>query len=181
MIRLKQLLRELSEKEIDRLLDKIKNKQFRFIGSGDNARVYEIDGEDKVFKVTTERDEYEVAKVIAGRWNEFTTFIPVYYVNEEQSMYIMANAEPISSSTRAMIERFLRDFTQYAREQGGEVSIFEYLDNDGARNTDPKLVNFLRALQQDVERTGIVEFDLDLDFNADNVMMWDNKIVLVDW
>lgn len=180
MIRLKSLL-EIVDDELARLLDKIKNKQFRFLGAGDNGRVYEIDGEDRCFKITQERDEFEVAKVIVGRWTEFTTFIPVYYVNEEKHLYIMANAEPISSSTRAMIERFLRDFTQYAREQGGEVSIFEYLDNDGARNTDPKLVNFLRALQQDVERTGIVEFDLDLDFNADNVMMWDNKIVLVDW
>jgi hypothetical protein len=80
-----------------------------------------------------------------------------------------------------MIDKFLQDFTQYARAEGGEVSIFEFLDNDGARNIDPKLVNFLRALQQDVQRTGIEEFDLDLDFNSDNVMMWDNKIVLVDW
>ena len=80
-----------------------------------------------------------------------------------------------------MIDRFLQEFTQYARAEGGEVSIFEFLDNDGARNTDPKLVNFLRALQKDVERTGIEEFDLDLDFNSDNVMMWNGNIVLVDW
>lgn len=180
MIRLKSLL-EIVDDELQRLLDKIKNKQFRFLGAGDNGRVYEIDGEDRCFKITQERDEFEVAKVIVGRWTEFTTFIPVYYVNEEKHLYIMANAEPISSQTRIMIEKFLQGFTQYARSLGGEVSIFEYLDNDGARNTDLKLVNFLRALQQDVERTGIAEFDLDLDFNADNVMMWDNKIVLVDW
>jgi hypothetical protein len=180
MIRLKSLL-EITENELSRLLDKIKNKQFRFLGQGDNGRVYEIDNEDRVFKITQERDEFEVAKVIVGRWSDFTTFIPVYYVNAEKHMYIMANAKPISSSSRAMIERFMSEFAQYAREQGGEVSIFEYLDNDGARNTSPKLVNFLRALQQDVERTGIAEFDLDLDFNADNVMVWDNKMVLVDW
>jgi hypothetical protein len=180
MIRLKSLL-EIVDDELQRLLDKIKNKQFRFLGSGDNGRVYEIDGEDRCFKITQERDEFEVAKVIVGRWTEFTTFIPVYYVNEEKHLYIMANAEPVSDSVKVMIEKFLQGFTQYARSLGGEVSIFEYLDNDGARNTDLKLVNFLRALQQDVERTGIAEFDLDLDFNADNVMMWDNKIVLVDW
>jgi hypothetical protein len=180
MIRLKSLL-EIVDDELQRLLDKIKNKQFRFLGSGDNGRVYEIDGEDRCFKITQERDEFEVAKVIVGRWSEFTTFIPVYYVDEKQHMYIMANAEPIPGSVKSMINKFLQDFTQYARAEGGEVSIFEFLDNDGARNTDPKLVNFLRALQQDVERTGIEEFDLDFDFNSDNVMMWDNKIVLVDW
>lgn len=180
MIRLKSLI-EVVDTELSRLLAKIKNKQFRLLGAGDNGRVYEIDGEDRVFKITRERDEFEVAKVIVGRWTEFTTFVPVYYVDEKQSMYIMANANSISAETRTMITAFLRDFAQYAREQGGEVSIFEYLDNDGARNIPTKLVNFLRALQQDILRTGIVEFDLDLDFSADNVMVWNNKMVLVDW
>lgn len=181
MIRLKQLLRELSEKEIDRLLNKIKNKEFRFIGSGDNARVYEIDGEDKVFKVTTERDEYEVAKIITGRWNEFTTFIPVYYVNDKEHMFIMANAELLPDSIKKTVDQFMKRYGDFARSEGGEVSIFDFLDADGARDTDIKLVNYLRALQQDVQKTGIAEFDLDLDFSSDNLMMWNGKIVLVDW
>lgn len=181
MIRLKQLLRELSENEIDRLLDKIKTKQFRLIAGGDNGRVYEIDGEDKVFKVTTERDEFEVAKVIAGRWNEFTTFIPVYYVNEREHMFIVANAETLPESDRQMIDNFIEQYKKFAYQEGGEVSIFDYLDADGARNTDIKLVNYLRALQRDVQKTGIAEFDLDLDFSSDNMMIWNGKMVLVDW
>ena len=181
MIRLKQLLRELSDQEITRLLDKIKTKQFRLIGGGDNGRVYEIDGEDKVFKITTEIDEFEVAKVIVGRSSEFTCFIPVYYVNDREHMYIMANAEQLSDSDRSIIDQFMNRYKQYAREQGGEVSIFDYLDDDGARNTDIKLVNFIRALQRDVDRIGISEFDLDLDFSSDNMMTWNGKIVLVDW
>jgi hypothetical protein len=181
MIRLKQLLRELSDPEITRLLDKIKNKQFRLIGGGDNGRVYEIDGEDKVFKITTERDEFEVAKVIIGRASEFTCFIPVYYVDDRKQMYIMANAEQLPESDRSVIDQFMERYKQYAREQGGEVSIFDYLDDDGARNTDIKLVNFIRALQRDVDKTGIIEFDLDLDFGSDNMMIWNDKIVLVDW
>ena len=51
MIRLKKLLREMSESDIRRCLNKIRDKQFRLIGQGDNGRVYEIDGEDKVFKI----------------------------------------------------------------------------------------------------------------------------------
>jgi len=35
MIRLKNLLKELSESDIQRCLDKIQNKQFRLIGAGD--------------------------------------------------------------------------------------------------------------------------------------------------
>lgn len=181
MIRLKQLLRELSENEIDRLLDKIRNKQFRLIAGGDNGRVYEIDGEDKVFKITTERDEYEVAKIIVGRWNEFTCFIPVYYVNDREHMYIMANAETLPQADRAMIDKFMDQYKKFAYQEGGEVSIFDYLDADGARNTDIKLVNFIRALQRDVQKTNIDEFELDLDFSSDNMMIWNGKIVLVDW
>lgn len=181
MIRLKQLLRELSENDINRLLDKIKNKQFRFIGSGDNARVYEIDGEDKVFKVTTERDEYEVARVIAGRWNEFTTFIPVYYVNDREHMFIMANAEPLPANIKQTVDQFMKRYGDFARAEGGEVSIFDFLDADGARDTDVNLVNYLRALQRDVQKTDIDEFGLDLDFSSDNMMIWNGKMVLVDW
>lgn len=181
MIRLKQLLRELSDSEINRLLDKIKNQQFRLIAGGDNGRVYEIDGEDKVFKITTERDEYEVARVIAGRWMEFTCFIPVYYVNDREHMFIMANADTLPNSDRQMIDNFIEKYKKFAYNEGGEVSIFDYLDADGARDADVKLVNYLRALQRDVQKTGIAEFDLDLDFSSNNMMIWNGKMVLVDW
>ena len=180
MIRLKSLL-EIVDSDLKRLLDKIKNKQFKYIGAGDNGRVYEIDGEDRCFKITRERDEFEVAQIIVGRWSEFTTFIPVYYVDEKNSMFIMANADPLPNNIKSMIDEFMSRFASYARELGGEVTIFEFLDNDGARDTNPKLVNFLRALQQDVQRTNVDDLDLDLDFSSGNVMMWNGNIVLVDW
>jgi hypothetical protein len=75
----------------------------------------------------------------------------------------------------------MEQFKQFARSEGGEVSIFDFLDADGARNTDVKLVNFIRALQRDVEKLDIPEFDLDLDFGSSNMMLWNNKLVLVDW
>jgi hypothetical protein len=181
MIRLKQLLRELSNQEISRLLDKIRNKQFRLIGGGDNGRVYEIDGEDKVFKITTERDEFEVASIIIGRATEFSCFIPVFYVNDKEQMYIMANAETLPDSDRINIDKFMEQFKQFARSEGGEVSIFDFLDADGARDTDVKIVNFIRALQREVDKLDIPEFDLDLDFSSSNMMLWNNKLVLVDW
>jgi hypothetical protein len=181
MIRLKQLLRELSNQEISRLLDKIRNKQFRLIGGGDNGRVYEIDGEDKVFKITTERDEFEVASIIIGRATEFSCFIPVFYVNDKEQMYIMANAETLPDSDRINIDKFMERFKQFARSEGGEVSIFDFLDADVARDTDVKIVNFIRALQREVDKLDIPEFDLDLDFSSSNMMLWNNKLVLVDW
>lgn len=178
MIRLKQLILEMTESDLDRCLTKIKNKQFKLIGAGDNGRVYEIDGEDKVFKITKEQDEYAVAEKIVNRYTEFTTFIPVYYVNGKD-MYIMANANPLSSKDRVIFDRFILDYNSYARNEGGEVSIFDFISV--SNNINPKLDNFINALQADIEKLNIPEFDLDLDFRTDNIMIYNGKMVMVDW
>ncbi len=180
MIRLKTLILELNDVDLKRILKKINNKQFTLFGQGDNGRVYEITDEDKLFKITTEIEEYRVAEIIVGRASEFTTFIPVYYV-DGQNMYIMANASQLSAKQQTMIDEFIANYKSYAQEQGGEVSIFDYLDADGARSTNMQLVNFLRALQRDVQKTGVDDLDLDLDFKTDNIMLWNNKLVMIDW
>lgn len=178
MIRLKHLLQELSESDIQRCLDKIQRKQFRLIGAGDNGRVYEIDGEDKVFKITQERDEYEVADIIVNQYNDFTTFIPVYYV-DGKNMYIMANASELPIRLKKRIDMFLDDFAQFARSEGGEVSIFDFIDETD--NINPEIDNFLNSLRVDIEKLQIPEFELDLDFRSDNIMIWNGKMVMVDW
>lgn len=180
MIRLKTLMREMSEDDVKRILEKIRKKQFLLFGQGDNGRVYEIAGEDKLFKITTETEEYRVAETIVGRTTEFTTFIPVYYV-DGRNMYIMAKADDLSSKQKINIDQFILKYKTYAQDQGGEVSIFDYLDADGGRDVDMQLVNFLRALQRDIQKTGIEDLDLDLDFKTDNVMIWNNKLVMIDW
>lgn len=168
----------MSDSDIRRCLDKIQNKQFKLIAQGDNGRVYEINDEDKVFKITKEQDEYEVARNIVNRYTEFTTFIPVYYV-DGKNMYIMANATELPTRIKREIDLFMQDFAVFARSEGGEVSIFDFLDETDS--IDPLLDNFLNALKTDVNRIGIPEFDLDLDFRSDNVMMWTGNLVLVDW
>ena len=178
MIKLKQLLREMTDIDLKTCLNKIQNKQFKLIGAGDNGRVYEIDGEDKVFKITKERDEYAVAKQLVNQYTKFTTFIPVYYVNGSD-MYIMANANELSDKQRMMFDEFISEYNNYARNEGGEVSIFEFMSVTD--NIDPRLANFLNALQTDVEKLNIPEFDLDLDFRTDNIMIWNDKMVMVDW
>ena len=168
----------MSENDLNRCLDKIRNKQFRFIGAGDNGRVYEIDGEDKAFKVTKEQDEYEVADIIVNRYNEFTTFIPVYYV-DGKNMYIMANASELPIRIKKSIDMFMQDFALFARDEGGEVSVFDFIDETD--NLDPMLDNFLNALQSDVNKLNIPEFELDIDFRSENIMIWNGKMVMVDW
>jgi hypothetical protein len=180
MIRLKHILTEISDQEKNELVNKINQKQFTFFDKGDNGRIYSIDGEDKLFKITTELEEYKVADTIVGKQELYTTFIPVHYVNGK-NMYIMSKAEPLTANETNEINNFLNGFKQYAREQGGEVSIFDYLDADGGRDNDEQLVNFLRALQQDIQRIDIQDLELDLDFKADNVMRWNNNLVMIDW
>ena len=180
MIRLKNILTELSEDETTRLVNKINQKQFTFFDKGDNGRIYSINDEDKLFKITTESEEYKVADIIVGKKDMYTTFIPVHYVNGK-NMYIMSRAEPLSTNEINEINNFLNGFKQYAREEGGEVSVFDYLDADGGRDNNEQIVNFLRALQQDVKRIGIPDLDLDLDFKSDNVMRWDGNLVMIDW
>jgi hypothetical protein len=178
MIRLKHLLRELSDSDLQRCLKKIENKEFRFIAGGDNGRVYQIDGEDKVFKITKEQDEYEVADRIVDRYNEFTTFIPVYYV-DGKNMYIVANASDLPVRIKKSIDLFMQDFAVYARDEGGEVSIFDFIQETDS--IDPMIDNFLNALKTDIDKLNIPELDLDLDFKSDNIMMWDGNMVMVDW
>lgn len=180
MIRLKQILHEITETDLQRILEKIRNKQFKLFGQGDNGRVYEIDNEDKLFKITTETEEYKVAEIIVGRNTQFSTFVPVYYV-DGHNMYIMAKASNLSKQQQLNIDDFIQQYKNYALEQGGEVSIFDYLDANGGRNNDIKLVNFLRALQQDIQKIGIDDLDLDLDFKTDNIMIWNGNMIMIDW
>ena len=178
MIRLKHLLREITDIDLKRCLMKIKNNEFKLVGAGDNGRVYEIDDEDRVFKITKERDEYKVAARIVDKYDSYSTFIPVYYINGSD-MFIMANAAPLPGTLKQEIDAFMQEYGAFAREQGGEVSIFEFTAQTDSVNK--QLNNFLNALQQDVEKLAIPEFELDLDFRSDNVMIWNGKLVLVDW
>ena len=180
MIRLKQLLKEMTNSDLTRIIEKIRNKQFKLFGQGDNGRVYEIDGEDKLFKITTEQEEYRVAEQIVNKYSNFTTFIPIYYV-DGKNMYIMGKASDLSEGQKSKLNQFIVNYKNYAREQGGEVSIFDYLDADGGRDTDVQIVNFLRALQRDIQKLDIEDLDLDLDFKIDNVMLWNDKLVMIDW
>ena len=85
MIKLKNILNEISEEESNRLLSKIRNKEFKFFNSGDNGKIYSINGEDLLMKITSEPDETAVADVIVGRYNEFNAFIPVVYCKKSRS------------------------------------------------------------------------------------------------
>jgi hypothetical protein len=178
MIKLKSLMREMSERDIQRCLDKIRNKQYSFIAAGDNGKVYAIDGEDKVFKITGDRDEYEIAEIIVNRYTDFTTFIPVYYV-DGKNMYIVANADQLPARMRKEIDMFMDDFALFSRDEGGEVSIFDFMSETDV--VSPQIDNFLTALQSDIAKLNIPDFELDFDFRADNLMIYNGNLVMVDW
>ena len=95
----------------------------------------------------------------------------------------MSKADQLSGNDKQNIEQFLQGFKSYAREMGGEVSIFDYLDADGARENDEEVISFIRALQTDIGKMDNLSGDLalDLDFKTDNVMRWQGRLVLIDW
>ena len=180
MIKLKNILNEISEEESNRLLSKIRNKEFKFFNSGDNGKIYSINGEDLLMKITSEPDEIAVADVIVGRYNEYNAFIPVVY-SDNKTMYIMKRASKLSSDMLHKITQFYEKYKEYARSQGVETSIFDYFNNDGARNLNENISSFIRALEQQVKNTGIGDFELSLDFKPDNIMSWNGNLVMVDW
>jgi hypothetical protein len=69
----------------------------------------------------------------------------------------------------------------YAYEQGGEVSIFNFVDQSRLKQIDPMIINFIEALRSDIEKLNITDLDLDLDFKSDNIMIWNGNMVMVDW
>ena len=185
MITLKNILNEIAKDEADRLLNKIKNKEYSFFKRGDNGKVYRLNDEDLLFKITTEPDETAVADVIVGRYGEFNAFIPVLYSDSNKSMYVMNKAEELPPAMKHEIEKFYERFKEFTRQQtdrpSGETSIFDYLNADGARDTHPTLVSFLRALEGQVKKTGIGDLDVSLDFKPDNLMTWNGNLVMIDW
>ena len=180
LIKLQHIIKEISEQEADRLLSKIKNKQIKFFNRGDNGKVYSIDGEDLLMKITNEPDEIAVASTIVGQTEKYNAFIPVLYTDNKK-MYIMKKADKLSGDMLNKITLFYESYKNYARQQGIETSIFDYLNNDGARDLDSKLANFLRALEQQVKDMGIGDLELSLDFKPDNIMNWNGNIVMIDW
>tara|TARA_A100000172_G_C3024416_1_gene104265 strand:- start:199 stop:744 length:546 start_codon:yes stop_codon:yes gene_type:complete len=181
MIKLKKIINEISIDRSDQLLSKIKNKQFKFLDSGDNGKVYEIDGEDLLFKTTTEPDEKAVADVIVGRFGEFNAFIPVHYSHDTKNMYILNKADQLSDGEKKELEMFYQGFKNYMRQEGPNVTVFNYLDTEETRNYSAKLINFLRALQQQVRKTNIGDLDQTIDFKPDNIMKWNGNLVMIDW
>ncbi len=93
----------------------------------------------------------------------------------------MSKASSLNNNDINSIDVFMNSYKQYAREIGGEASVFDYIDADGARDVDPELISFLRALQRDINKMGILDLDLDLDFKTDNIMRWQGRLVLIDW
>ena len=93
----------------------------------------------------------------------------------------MNKAEQLDSKSKQQIENFYENYKEFARQQGGETSIFDYLNADGARDIDPKFGSFLRALEQQVKKTGIGDLDISLDFKPDNIMTWNGNLVMIDW
>jgi hypothetical protein len=104
----------------------------------------------------------------------------VYYVDGKR-MYIMSKADDLSGSQRQQLDQFYLAYKQWQQSTRGEQSVFDFAKTDVVNNTDDKLINFINALEADVRKTAIPEFELDIDFRPDNVMSWNGNLVMIDW
>jgi hypothetical protein len=82
---------------------------------------------------------------------------------------------------RQQLDQFFDAYKRWQRETGGEQSVFEFSKTDVVADTDMKIINFVNALESDVQKTGVPEFNLDIDFRTDNIMTWNGNLVMIDW
>ena len=67
------------------------------------------------------------------------------------------------------------------RQEGPNVTVFDYLNTEETRKYSTRLINFLRALEQQVRKTNIGDLDQTIDFKPDNIMKWNGNLVMIDW
>ena len=82
---------------------------------------------------------------------------------------------------KSELDQYYNDYKEYARSQGLETSIFNFLNTEASRNYSPTIITFLRALEQQVKKTGIGDLELSLDFRPENIMLWNGSLVMIDW
>ena len=93
----------------------------------------------------------------------------------------MSKASNLTDNLKSEITRYYEDYKEFARNQGLETSIFNYLNTEASRNYSPRVITFLRALEQQVKKTGIGDLELSLDFKPENIMLWNGNLVMIDW
>ena len=96
-------------------------------------------------------------------------------------MYILSRAENLSEREKSELQLFYNNFKQYMRKEGPNATIFDYLNTEEIRQYSTILINFLRALEQQVRKTNIGDLDQTLDFKPDNIMKWNGNLVMIDW
>ena len=188
MIQLKKLLFEIQDIELKQIIKQIEMSEFKYIASGDNGRVYKLNNKDLLPKITTSTDEIEVARKLENNIGKYSTFIPVYYVGNligkkinYKNVIIMSNADLLPITVKQKIDNLVSKFKQYSYDHSGEVSLFDFVDNIDIKQLDVSILNFINSLRVDIQKLNIEDLDLDLDFKSENIMIWNNNMVMIDW
>jgi hypothetical protein len=96
-------------------------------------------------------------------------------------MYILNRADNLSDTETQELNSFYQGFKNYMRQEGPNVTVFDYLNMEETRKYSTRLINFLRALEQQVRKTNIGDLDQTIDFKPDNIMKWNGNLVMIDW
>ena len=74
-----ELLKHMGFRDLESLLQFVDDSSYEEFSTLRDEVKFFLDRRDKYFQ--KEMDEFEVASIMVGRYSEFTTFIPVYYVD----------------------------------------------------------------------------------------------------
>lgn len=180
-MKLKALLSEVQSSSIlSKLLDKVNNGEYTRIGAGDNGIVWKINDEDFIIKKTSDQTEFELASVIVGRHSEFSCFVPVFYVNETKHVYIASFASQLPAGIKQEFNKIFNNWKQLQQSEG-EISLFEFISNYSQENVDMEILNFIKSLELELDKTGLSDIKLEIDLHIDNIMYYNGNIVLTDW
>lgn len=134
-----------------------------YLGRGDFGMAYEIDG-NRVLKITSSKQEYELAKYLIGKQNTFDTFVE-YFVAEEIDGRYWIIMEKLEEDPQ--IENLYYSLDHLLQEAGysmGEIEYFdeeEYEQENGEIDEDLKdFFHTIKAIKYDYNRLGIKSPDI---------------------
>jgi hypothetical protein len=123
------------------LKNNIDPEKLSYLGKGDYGTAYSIDNTGKVLKITSSYSEYEIAKQLIGKSNEYDGFVEFYDAAEINGKYYIIGEE-VEEDSR--IEDLYYDLSNMLETQGLPMQYLEYFDKDAYEGTwDSEMEHFM--------------------------------------
>ena len=114
------------------LKNNIDSEKLSYLGKGDYGTAYSINNTGKVLKITSSYSEYEIAKQLIGKSNEYDGFVEFYDAAEINGEYYIIGEE-VEEDSR--IEDLYYDLSNMLETQGLPMQYLEYFDESAYEGT----------------------------------------------